>query len=179
MRSLFILLLLVSVAKMAVAQLPSASMKPVYQYVPNATLVGSAQFTYFFMDVYKAYLFSSQKPFKPVCPYALVLQYQRDLSGSSIAEKSIDLMAVQKPKVDESHLIQWHRDLDSIFPNVKAGSIITGVCTKEGGAVFYNQNGKRLGKVKSPEFSRYFFNIWLGKQTEYPRFRYQLLNLDY
>jgi hypothetical protein len=63
-----------------------------------------------------------------------------------------------------------------LFPDVQKGDRITGLHQPGQAARFY-LNGRLLGDISDPAFSRRFFGIWLSPQTSQPRMREQLLGL--
>jgi len=65
----------------------------------------------------------------------------------------------------------------ALFPDVKAGDVITGVHQPAMGVVFWC-NGRLLGEVRDPLFARLFFGIWLSPQTSEPQLRSALLALE-
>ena len=62
----------------------------------------------------------------------------------------------------------------AIFPDVTAGTCLTGVYDAHGATVFY-LSGKMIGHIDDPEFGKRFFAIWLGDKTSQPALRAQLL----
>lgn len=158
-------------ASMASENIP----REVQERVPNAKVVGEKMFTYYFWDVYRASLFAPNGEYEEGGVFALKLNYQRELEGKKIAQRSIDEMKKQadlpKEKADE-----WLDSMESIFPDVSDGHVLTGIATEDGNTVFYS-NGEEIGSVDDSEFTTSFFNIWLGEKTSEPKFRKALLGL--
>ncbi|MFT6835001.1 MAG: hypothetical protein ACJA0H_001035 [Francisellaceae bacterium] len=167
----FLLFLFISVTSYAGGNYQKL-LKP---YLQNPVLVGSGQYRHYFFKIYKAYLYAENQKYQEQKPFALVLAYQRDLSGSDIVEKTIDLIKEQTPFIGEGLANKWKVLLVNIFPNVDDKSSLIGIRTASGGTVFINEDGKVLGEIKSKQFTKYFFNIWLGPQTQDVNFRNQLL----
>jgi hypothetical protein len=105
--------------------------------------------------------------------FALELAYLRDFDGADIAQRSLDEMRGLGP-VDEASAQRWLAAMKALFPDVKAGDRITGVHVPNAGARFY-LNGRWLGAVDDPAFSRQFFGIWLSPRTSQPAMRAALL----
>ena len=147
----------------------------VQEKVPNAKVVGEKMFTYYFWDVYRASLFAPNGEYEEGGVFALKLNYQRELEGKKIAQRSIDEMKKQadlsKEKADK-----WLNSMETIFPDVSDGHVLTGIATEDGSTVFYS-NGEEIGSVDDSEFTTSFFNIWLGEKTSEPKFRKALLGL--
>lgn len=161
--------LVLSVALYSHATVPS----PVEERVPNASVVGEARFTYYFWDVYDAVLYAPEGKW-PADRFALRLTYLRDFDGSEIAERSIKEMKSQGLK-DEQKISSWLQAMRDIFPDINEDEHLLGVVGENGQTLFYQQD-RLLGEVEDKEFTRWFFNIWLGEKTSEPDFRDKLLN---
>jgi hypothetical protein len=152
-----------------------AETKPVLQHMPDAQKVGAGRLSFLFWDVYDATLYAPEKRFNAVQPYALKLSYLLELKGTDIAERSVEEMRKQGFK-DEAKLSEWQNEMEKLFPDVKEGSVLTGVRDANGDAVFY-LNDAFIGKIKDKAFTERFFAIWLDKNTSEPALRKQLLGL--
>lgn len=146
---------------------------PVNERVPNASVVGEARFTYYFWDVYDAVLYAPNGKW-PAERFALRLTYLRDFDGSEIAERSIKEMKSQGLE-DEQKIAAWLKAMRDIFPDISENEHLLGVVGDEGQTLFFQQE-TLLGEVEDEEFTRWFFNIWLGEKTSEPDFRDKLLN---
>lgn len=145
----------------------------VRQHVPNASLVGEGMFTFYFWDVYRASLYAPNRNYDHTKPFALRLTYQRELEGKKIAQRSIDEMKKQGDlSADDSD--KWLSLMNSIFPDVSEGDVITGIATKDGTSVFY-VNGEKADEIEDKVFTQRFFDIWLSDKTSEPKFRKKLL----
>lgn len=129
--------------------------------------------TYMFWDVYDVTLYAPQGDWSPDKPFALQLTYLRKLDGKKIADRSIEEMRGQGMD-NEVKLATWHAQLRKIFPDVDNGLRLTGVYTKYGATVFY-ENNTEIGKINDPEFGQAFFDIWLNEKTSAPGLRSKLL----
>jgi len=126
------------------------------------------------MDIYDARLFAPalKRSDYTANPFALEVQYLRGFDGSAIAERSLKEM----------------RRVGSISPEKKklAGRHAPGLPRRQirrphhrnsqarrGHAVFVN--GLARASIDDPEFSRYFFGIWLNPHTSEPKMRTELL----
>jgi len=141
--------------------------------VPNARLAGTGTFTYFMMNIYSAELWVGPQGYGLTTPFALDLRYARKLDGKKIAEAS----AEQMEKIGAGSAAErqaWLQKMTAIFPDVHAGSHITGVFVPGEGARFY-LDGKPTGSVNDAGFARAFFGIWLDPNTAAPALRKALL----
>ncbi|WP_414828307.1 chalcone isomerase family protein [Alteromonas sp. H39] len=146
---------------------------PVQERIPDASVVGEARFTYYFWDVYDAVLYAPQGKW-PAERFALRLTYLRDFEGKEIAERSIKEMKSQGLDDDEK-ISSWLKAMNEIFPDINEDEHLLGVVGDSGEALFYQQD-TLLGEVDDPEFTRWFFNIWVGEKTSEPDFRDKLIN---
>jgi len=101
------------------------------------------------------------------------LTYLRQLKGSLIAEQSIQEMKRQ-PLFNTQKETVWLKKMQEIFPNINKGQKITGINIPGEGAEFW-LNENKIRKILEPEFSKYFFGIWLSKHTSAPELRQFLI----
>lgn len=174
MRNLFIVIIVLLMAFPANAkQVPDWQVPDwIEKIVPQAAPVGSGRMTYMIFDVYDATLYAPGGKLRTNKPYALQLDYLRNLKGRAIADRSIEEIRKQGYK-DEIKLAAWHDQMRRIFPDVTPTTSLTGVYTPAV-TIFY-KNGQKIGVIPDPEFGRYFFNIWLGPATSAPELRRRLI----
>lgn len=132
-----------------------------------------ATYSYLFWDVYSAQLFAPNAVYEQAKPLALKLVYQLELKGEAIAERSITEMKKQG-LADGDKASHWYQRLANIIPDVKKGDEILGQVDESGKTTFF-LNGSFIGEVDDNEFSRRFFDIWLGVDTSEPKLRLALL----
>ena len=140
--------------------------------VPQAEAVGHGRMSVFFVDLYDAVLYAPGGEWRGAAPFALSLTYLRAIEGGTIADHSVREMRRQGFG-DEILLAAWHRQLEEIFPDVEAGTTLTGVSL--GGESVFLQDGREIGRIRDPRFTRRFFDIWLGAGTRSPELRRRLL----
>ena len=144
--------------------------------LPDAMVSGTARLTFFGFQVYDSTLWVTPG-FKPGdyarYPFALQLDYLRNLSGSAIAERSIkEMRGIGSVSPEQER--RWLKAMQEAFPDVKAGDRIVGLHTPGLGARFW-YNGQVRPTVADTEFSRAFFGIWLSEKTSEPALRSSLL----
>jgi len=149
--------------------------KNLQNYFEEPKVVGQARLSMFFFDIYGAALIAPNGEFAEEKPFALELTYLREFEGKEIASRSGDERRKLGVK-DEVKLAKWYQEMQDIFPDVKEGQTITGVVDNDKVSHFYFNN-KLVGKVHDPEFSKWFFNIWLHEKTSEPKVRERLLGL--
>jgi hypothetical protein len=123
--------------------------------------------------VYSAQLFTPSGNFDEAKHFALKLSYKLDLEGKAIAERSITEM--KKQGLSDAQKEQaWYQQLAEIIPDVSDGDEIVGQLNENGKAEFFF-NGTLVGEIDDAEFSKRFFDIWLGTKTSEPKLRRALL----
>jgi Chalcone isomerase-like len=145
--------------------------------LPGARLHGSATLRFLGLSVYDIRLWALPPRLDAPLdtPLALELQYTRALKGADIAQRSLEEMARQGP-IAPPQRQRWLAELQSLLPDVVAGDRLTGV-QRPGDRLRLFHNGRLLGDVADPAFTRQFFGIWLAPGTSEPRLRRQLLRL--
>ena len=144
-------------------------------YMEEVVLVGSTRFSVVFWNVYDIALYAESTPYNASPPYALEIQYLRSISKEDLVTRSIELIEAQGFD-DMSSLDTWQQQMLEVFPDVKKGTVLTGVYTSEGQSTLY-MDGLYIGTIEDPEFGQYFFDIWLGEDTSQPRMREDLIGI--
>lgn len=137
---------------------------------------GQGRLTFFGLHVYDASLWTATG-FRASAfaeqPFVLELHYARDFTAQDIARRSLEEMRRHGP-FDAAQAGRWQSSLASLLPDVRRGDRISGLHRPGQGAAFFH-NGRPLGEIADPVFSRLFFAIWLGEATSEPSLRQQLL----
>jgi hypothetical protein len=151
----------------------NASVDMIGKHVQSPAMVGEARYTYILFDVYDAKLFAPKGVWDFEKPFALELTYLRNLSGHKIADRSAKEIRNQGFS-NEVQLAGWYSQMQEIFPDVSEGSMLTGVYQPDEETLFYHGD-HLIGRIKDPEFGRWFFGIWLSENTSEPEFRRMLI----
>jgi hypothetical protein len=162
----------------AIASQDMPSKPPEVAEISNARSVGSGRLTVWGFQVYDARLwappeFSAESYERR--SFALEINYLRSFDNGVIAERSLKEMRGIS-SMSEQQAAQWLGQMRKIFPDIAKGDRLVGVHKPGEGAVF-SFNGKPVGDILDPEFSRLFFGIWLSPQTSAPQLRRELLGL--
>ena len=159
------------------AGLALAKVEPeVTALVPQAQLVGTARMKYLLWNVYDVKLYTSSGQWRDGEPFALELNYLRNLKGSAIAKRSVEEIRKQG-FTDEPTLSNWYQQLTRMMPDVNKGTRLTGVVDTNNHTLFY-RDGVEIAYLDDPLFSKWFFNIWLSDATSEPKLRRQLLGAE-
>lgn len=143
------------------------------QYIPDVSLVGAARMRVLLWDVYDARLFAPGGEWRAGRPFALSLDYLRDLKGDAIAARAIEEIRNQG-FADEVTLARWFDLMSTIIPDVGPDTELLGIADADQNTLFL-RNGKLIGRIDEPAFTRAFFDIWLSEATSAPALRQRLL----
>jgi hypothetical protein len=155
---------------------PIASAQPAVPGLPEAIPAGSAPFSFLGFRVYQARLWVApgfRRSTLGDAALALELAYERNFTGAAIARRSLEEIE-RAGRLDADQAQRWESGLRALLPDVKPGDRLLGVHRPGRGVEFY-QDGRVLGRIDDPEFSRRFFAIWLGPATSAPGLRDALL----
>ena len=121
--------------------------------------------------MYDAKLISESGEY-PSNKFAIILKYNKDFSKKSVVDETINQLKKQKtfnePELEEVKVL-----LNRAFRDIKKNNKFIGI-KNNNEAIFYFQNKKVL-KTDNSEFINLFFNIWLRKDSQNPKFTKELL----
>jgi len=143
--------------------------------LPEARTLGTSRMRFFGIHVYDAKLLAAtlKRNDYTASAFALELLYLRSFDGPAIADRSIKEMrrvGSISPEKEKS----WLETMRKTFPDVKSGDRITAF-HKPGVGIRFFINGLAHASIDDPEFSRFFFGIWLSPNTSEPKMRTELL----
>ena len=135
--------------------------------------VGHGIYSYLWMDVYEAALWSESGEWDVNKPFALTIVYNYSIESDDFVDRTIEEMR------DIEHLPQrletiYRKELPQLFPDVKRGDRITAISVPNKGVLFFH-NSQPTGMLREIQFSRRFFDIWLSPETSDPELRKALL----
>ena len=140
-------------------------------YFSKQTMVGKANFQFLFWNMYDAKLITESGKY-PSNKFALILKYNKDFSKKSVVDETINQLEKQKtfnePELEEVKVL-----LNRAFRDIKKNNKFIGI-KNNNEAIFYFQNEKVL-KTDNSEFINLFFDIWLRKDSQNPKFTKELL----
>lgn len=122
--------------------------------------VGSGNYSKLGFNIYQARLWAPQGDFKRSEPYALQVEYKRDLSKDTMVDAVMEDIRAQK-KADATTMDKWESQLARVMPAVRKGDELVGVSEPGKPArLFYN--GQQIASISDKRLAESFFNIWLG-----------------
>ena len=143
-------------------------------YFSKYLLVGKANFQFLFWNMYDAKLVSENGKY-PSNKFALILKYNREFKKDSVVDETINQLKKQKnynmKELDDVKIL-----LNKAFRNIQKNNKFIGI-KNNNQAIFYFENEKVL-ETKNIEFINLFFNIWLRKDSQNPKFTNELLGLS-
>ncbi|MGK8439136.1 chalcone isomerase family protein [Ectopseudomonas hydrolytica] len=146
--------------------------------LPQASLIGSGDFSWFGFSVYNAKLWSPSAKVDFDQPFALELTYRRNISRDTLVDTSLEeIRRIDAQALQAGREAEWARQMRQAFVDVQDGTRITGVYLPGEGCRFY-VDGQLQHVVDDPEFAHAFFSIWLDPQTRSPKLRAALLGLN-
>ena len=150
-----------------------SSEKILKDYLSDYYQLGTGKLSIFFIDIYDISLFSQTKDYLKDKPFAIVINYLRDLKSNQIVDSSIDeITRMSSPSGDD--LENYRSIFTSLFPNIYSGDQLIGIRTANNDGVFFH-NKKPIGKINDEKLVDSFFDIWLSDETSNPELREKLL----
>jgi hypothetical protein len=150
-----------------------SSEKILKDYLGDYYQLGTGKLSIFFIDIYDIKLFSKTKDYSKDKPFAIEINYLKDVKSTQIVDTSIsEIKKIAKPSEDE--LENYRSILASLFPNIYSGDQLIGIKTANSDGVFF-YNKKRIGKINDEKLVDSFFDIWLSEKTSHPELREKLL----
>lgn len=145
---------------------------------------GRGLFTWSVFRVYEASLVVQQpltaqaieSHFNTLMPFALDLNYLRNVSAAQIAQTSVAEM-IRLCDVDPVRAVQWGEQLCAVLPDVGLGDRLIGLFEPNHAVTFFS-NDQYLGGVIEPAFVPAFASVWLNPKTKAPALRAALLNFS-
>jgi hypothetical protein len=157
-----------------------AILKPqeIATYIKSDTPHGSADFTWYLINVYKISLWTDAQNFslenKSDEKFALSINYKIKIKRDDLVQTTIDEMARISGKPALS-FEKYRSTLQKVFPQVKAKDVITAINIPNKGIKFF-YNGIETGIINDKNFTKNFFSIWLSEKTLNQKLYKNLIN---
>ena len=141
-------------------------------FVPNAQLVGEAQFKVVFFKIYDAALFAPEGEFSRSAPFALRIKYLVDADKERIVKQSIDEMERQKAAKPD-RLAKWKTLMEDSFTDIKENDLAYMVQNEDRTLTLWT-NDEEPVTITDKGFARAFLNIWVGRKVRDKDFQRKL-----
>ena len=149
---------------------------PARANVPDGlTEIGAARLKVFFWTIYDCYLYSEDGSFRGIEPnLTLRIDYRRSIRRKELVDSTRSEW--QKQGFYSESDEPWLSKLIEIWPDIEKGDQLLLQVTEELASRFFF-NGKVVGSISDPAFTRHFLDIWLSENSSYPAQREQLLGI--
>lgn len=139
-------------------------------------LVGSANLSVWWWDIYNAELYNSEGMYRSnQGPLVLKITYQREIQNDDLLEETAKQW--QRFSIPQNKINSWLEQVAPMWPNVAENDTITFyIDNQKHGHFFFNE--EFMGSIPDPEFSEHFVNIWLAANGPYPKMTQELTGAD-
>jgi len=108
--------------------------------------------------------------------FALEVKARWDSSKKEMLDSTIEVMK-RNTKMTESQSRDYTQFLESFYPDLKEGDLVTVVYMPEQKILFY-YNDRLLKESGDMTFAKAFCDIWLSPKTKYESARLSMLGLE-
>ena len=141
------------------------------KYLGNNFLVGKANYSFLFWNIYDAELYSTSNKFNSN-ELAIILKYNRSIDKETLVKETINDIKEQK-NISKEQEEKWKSLLESIYIDTKTNKKFIAIKIKNKSIFYYNN--KKLHESFDKEFNQLFFDIWLRSNSKNPNFTKTLL----
>ena len=141
------------------------------KYLGKKFLIGSANYSFLFWDIYDAELYSTSKKYNSN-ELAIILKYNRSIDKETLIRETINDIKQQK-SISNQQEEKWKSLLESIYIDTKTNKKFIAIKINNKSIFYYNN--KKLHESFDEEFNQLFFDIWLRSNSKNPDFTRTLL----
>mgnify|MGYP003330299162 FL=1 len=141
------------------------------KYLGKKFLIGNANYSFLFWDIYDAELYSTSKKYNSN-ELAIILKYNRSIEKETLVKETINDIKEQK-YISKEQEEKWKSLLESIYIDTKTNKKFIAIKINNKSIFYYND--KKLHESFDQEFNELFFNIWLRSNSKNPNFTKTLL----
>ena len=141
------------------------------KYLGKKFLIGNANYSFLFWDIYDAELYSTSKKFNSN-ELAIILKYNRSIEKETLVKETINDIKEQK-NISKEQEEKWKSLLESIYIDTKTNKKFIAIKINNKSIFYYNN--KKLHESFDEEFNQLFFDIWLRSNSKNPNFTKTLL----
>ena len=141
------------------------------KYLGKKFLIGSANYSFLFWNIYDAELYSTSNKFNSN-KLAIILKYNRSIEKETLVKETINDIKEQK-NISKEQEEKWKSLLESIYIDTKTNKKFIAIKINNKSIFYYNN--KKLHESFDEEFNQLFFDIWLRSNSQNPDFTRTLL----
>ena len=141
------------------------------KYLGKKFLIGNANYSFLFWDIYDAELYSTSKKYNSN-ELAIILKYNRSIDKETLIRETINDIKEQK-SISNQQEEKWKSLLKSIYVDTKTNKKFIAIKINNKSIFYYNN--KKLHESFDEEFNQLFFDIWLRSNSKNPNFTKTLL----
>ena len=141
------------------------------KYLGKKFLIGNANYSFLFWDIYDAELYSTSKKYNSN-ELAIILKYNRSIEKETLVKETINDIKDQK-SISNQQEEKWKSLLESIYIDTKTNKKFIAIKINNKSIFYYNN--KKLHESFDEEFNQLFFDIWLRSNSKNPNFTKTLL----
>ena len=141
------------------------------KYLGKKFLIGNANYSFLFWDIYDAELYSTSKKYNSN-ELAIILKYNRSIDKETLIRETINDIKEQK-SISNQQEEKWKSLLESIYIDTKTNKKFIAIKINNKSIFYYNN--KKLYESFDEEFNQLFFDIWLRSNSKNPNFTRTLL----
>ena len=141
------------------------------KYLGKKFLIGNANYSFLFWDIYDAELYSTSKKYNSN-ELAIILKYNRSIDKETLIRETINDIKEQK-SISNQQEEKWKSLLESIYIDTKTNKKFIAIKINNKSIFYYNN--KKLHESFDEEFNQLFFDIWLRSNSKNPNFTKNLL----
>ena len=141
------------------------------KYLGKKFLIGNANYSFLFWNIYDAELYSTSKKYNSN-ELAIILRYNRSIDKETLIRETINDIKEQK-SISNQQEEKWKSLLESIYIDTKTNKKFIAIRINNKSIFYYNN--KKLYESFDQEFNQLFFDIWLRSNSKNPNFTKTLL----
>ena len=141
------------------------------KYLGKKFLIGNANYSFLFWDIYDAELYSTSKKYNSN-ELAIILKYNRSIDKETLIRETINDIKEQK-SISNQQEEKWKSLLESIYIDTKTNKKFIAIKINNKSIFYYNN--KKLHESFDEEFNQLFFDIWFRSNSKNPNFTKTLL----
>ena len=141
------------------------------QYLGKKFLIGNANYSFLFWNIYDAELYSTSNKYNSN-ELAIILKYNRSIDKETLIRETMNDIKEQK-NISNQQEKDWKSLLESIYIDIKPDKKFIAIKINNKSIFYYND--KKLHESFDQKFNELFFNIWLRSDSKNPEFTKALL----